>query len=343
MSFLWPYMLWLLFLIPVAVAVYILLLRKKRKAAVRFGSLSIVKQAMVTGPGFRRHIPPMLFLLAFAVMIFALARPVMEVTLPSQRGTIILAIDVSGSMRADDVEPNRLVAAQTAAREFVDAQPDNVRIGVVAFAGGASVIQQPTDSKTDVLAALEILNLQRGTAVGSGLLSSLITILDALGEPLDVEDPTVYNTAGLMEYLASPAVEQVSVGEFRPAMVVLLTDGQTTEGPDPIEVAQIAKSLGVRVFTVGLGTPEGVVLGFRGRSFRVVLDAESLNRIAEITGGDYSEAATEEALNQVYRNLGTSLTFETEETELTALATALGAAFMSVGAILSMLWFGKIV
>src|SRR5919109_5474294 len=176
MKFLWPEMLWLLLLVPALVAGYFFLLRRKKEAAFRYASLSMVKEALGAGQRFRRHIPPLLFLVALIAMIAAFARPAAVVTLPSQHRTIILAMDVSGSMRATDVQPNRISAAQAAAKAFVAEQPANVRIGVVSFAGTAAVVQAPTHNREDILATINRFQLQRGTAIGSAIIVALAAI-----------------------------------------------------------------------------------------------------------------------------------------------------------------------
>ncbi len=176
MSFIWPELLWLLLAVPLLVAAYLWVLGRKKRFALRYASLDLVKEAMGTRIGFRRHVPPLLFLAALAIMIAAIARPQATVTLPSQHETVILAMDVSGSMRATDVEPNRLVAAQNAAKAFIGEQPESVRIGIVAFAGTATVAQAPTSSKEDLVAAIERFQLQRATAIGSAILVSLATL-----------------------------------------------------------------------------------------------------------------------------------------------------------------------
>jgi Ca-activated chloride channel family protein len=320
----------------------------------------MVKQAAGAGPGFRRHVPPLLFLIAFAVMIAALARPAAIVTLPSQRGTVILAMDISGSMRADDVDPSRMAAAQAAARTFIEQQPKNVQIGIVAFGGGATVVQVPTLEKQDALDSIERFRLQRGTAVGSGILASLSTIFEDLelqfGMDSDEGDVDSFGgfgrsggSAGAFGGLFGrtyeiprPEVEKVQPGSYRQAVVILLTDGQATHGPDPLQAAEIARDLGVRVFTVGLGTPEGVVIGFGGRSMRVILDEESLETIAERTDADYFRATSETDLNEIYEYLSAQFVLETEKTEITAGFTGLAALLALVAAALSVLWFGRI-
>src|SRR5919199_90640 len=184
MSFQWPEFLWLAAALPLLVLVYVQLLRRRKKFALRYSSLVLVREAM-SGPSWRRHVPPALILLALAALIVAIARPTAVVSLPSQHETVILAIDVSGSMRATDVEPNRLAAAQAAARTFVDEQPRSTRIGVVAFAATALVVQHPTRNREDILAAIERLQLQRGTAIGSGIIVSLAAIFPDEGITLE--------------------------------------------------------------------------------------------------------------------------------------------------------------
>src|SRR3954465_13155727 len=176
MSFQWPEMLWLYLALPLLVAAYFYALSRKKKLALRYASLSLVKEAMGAGQKWRRHVPPVLFLLSLAVMIAAIARPQAVITLPSQHETVILAMDVSGSMRATDVEPNRLVAAQNAAKAFIADQPDHVRIGIVAFAGTATVAQAPTRNHDDLYAAIDRFQLQRATAIGSAIIVSLATL-----------------------------------------------------------------------------------------------------------------------------------------------------------------------
>ena len=352
MTFLWPTMLWLLILVPSLVLAYILLLRRKRKNAVRYASLYMVKEALGAGPGFRRHVPPLLLLIGFTIMILAVARPAAVVTLPSQRGTVILAMDISGSMRAEDVEPNRLIASQRAARAFVAGQPKNVRIGVVAFAGSSFIVQAPTLDREAVTAAISRFRPQRGTAIGSGILSALDAVFDGMQLPVELtpsdsplgDDFNRGRRFGRrMEDVQAPTVEPVEPGTYRSAVVVLLTDGQTTQGPDPIQAADIAADLGVRIYTVGLGTPEGAVLGFSGRSFRVVLDETTLRAIADTTDAEYYKADTETDLRKIYEQLAAELVFEREKTEITALFTALAAVFAMVAAGLSFAWFGRMV
>jgi Ca-activated chloride channel family protein len=339
-------MLLLLVIVPALVAGYFFLLRRKQKAALRYASLSMVKEAMGTGQRFRRHIPPLLFLVALIVMIAAIARPAAVVTLPSQQRTIILAMDVSGSMRATDVEPNRISAAQAAAKAFVAEQPSNVRIGVVAFAGTASVVQMPTQNHEDVFAAIDRFQLQRATAIGSGIIVSLATIFPDAG--IDVSSLIYGRVAPRGVPFDRPRKEQkpefkpVAPGSYTSAAIVLLTDGQRTTGPDSLEAARMAADRGVRIFTVGFGTRSGDTIGFGGWSMRVRLDEETLKAIAKITHGEYFYAGTATDLKKVYDSLNSRLVMEKKQMEISALFSAAAAVTALVSALLSLLWFNRI-
>lgn len=335
MSFIWTEMLWALLLLPVLIVFYILMQRRRQKYALRYSSLSIVKEALGRGPGFRRHIPAILFLLGVAALIFALARPAATVTLPSLQATVILTIDVSGSMRAQDMEPSRMEAAKKAARAFVEKQPEKVRIGVVSFSAHAALVQEPTADREAVLAAINRLRTQRGTAVGS----AIITSLNALFDDVDSEAPAVQ-----LDSLTFPQVESdpIPPGSFAQAAIVLLSDGQSNQGPPPLEVVGQTANLGVRIFTVGVGSAGGSVISAMGRSIRVFLDEDNLKAIAERTGASYFKADTETDLQQIYENLSTNLVLEIEKTEITVFFTAAAALVLLVAGILSLVWFGRL-
>ena len=332
MTFLWPEMLWLVLIVPALVAAYFYLLRRKQATALRYASLSMVKEAMGTGQRFRRHVPPLFFLIALIALIVAIARPAAIITLPSQYQTIILAMDVSGSMRANDVKPNRISAAQAAAKAFVAEQPENVRIGVVSFAATASAIDR--------------FQLQRGTAIGSGIIVSLATIFP--DEGIDVSS-LIYgrnaprgvplDQAGKTE---KPAFKPVPPGSYNSAAIILLTDGQRTTGPDSIEAAQMAADRGVRVFTVGFGTQSGETIGFEGWSMRVRLDEETLKTIANKTRAEYFYAGTATDLKKVYQSLNSKFLLEKKPMEISALFAAAAAIAALVSALLSLLWFHRI-
>ncbi len=334
MTFLWPELLWLLLLLPVLVAMYLYVLRRKKKFALRYASLEIVKEAMGAGAGVRRHVPPALLLLALAVMILAIARPAATVTLPSQHETVILAMDVSGSMRAADVEPNRLVASQNAAKAFVAEQPENVRIGVVAFAGTATLAQAPTRNREEVIAAIDRFQLQRATAIGSAILVSLATIFPNSG--IDV---ATFNYEASKKAAAGPPARP---GSYNSAVIILLTDGQRTTGPDSVQAARLAADRGVRIYTVGVGTTAGETIGFDGWSMHVRLDEETLKTIADLTRGEYFYAGNALDLKKVYQTLNAKLVLESKKTEITALFAAAAALIVVLSALLSLLWFNRI-
>jgi Ca-activated chloride channel family protein len=349
MSFLWPELLWLLLAVPLLVAAYLLVLRRKKKFALRYASLDLVKEAMGARIGFRRHVPPILFLLALAIMIAAIARPQATVTLPSQHETVILAMDVSGSMRATDVEPNRLVAAQNAAKTFINEQPDNVRVGIVAFAGTATVAQAPTRNKEDLVAAIDRFQLQRATAIGSAILVSLATLFPkdgidvaTFGWGADGQKGAKGRHDGADRNTGPNNGKPVPPGSYGSAVIILLTDGQRTTGPDSIAAARLAADKGVRVYTVGVGTPEGKIVGFEGWSMHVRLDEETLKTVADVTRGEYFYAGTAVDLKKIYQTLNSRLVMETKKTEITALFAAAAAILATLAALLSLLWFNRI-
>jgi Ca-activated chloride channel homolog len=350
MTFLWPELLWLLALVPLLVGAYLLALRRKKKAALRYASLEIVKDALGPGQALRRHVPPALFLLALVVLIVAIGRPAAKVRLPSDDKTIILAMDVSGSMRAEDVQPNRLAAAQAAARQFVSDQPSGTRVGLVSFAGTAALVQPPTRSRDDVLAAIDRFELQRATAIGSGILVSLKAIFPDAEFDLRSSNPRVGGGRGRSGAAsldrrrdpAKPDATPVPPGSYGSAAIILLTDGVTTTGPDPIEAAHLAAERGVRVFTVGVGTTAGEILRGDGWSMRVRLDEQSLKAISDLTRGEYFRAETATDLKKIYASLNSKLVLEKKETEITALFAAAAALLALASALLSLAWFSRV-
>jgi Ca-activated chloride channel family protein len=344
MNFLWPQFLWLLAALPLLVLLYLWLIRRKKKMAVRYASLSIVREAMGPGQSLRRHIPPLLFLLAMAAMLIAASRPMAVVVLPSNQQTIILAMDVSGSMRAADVLPNRLVAAQEAAKSFIKDLPRSVKVGIVAFAGSAQVAQLPTTNHEDLVTAIDSFQLQRATATGNAIVVSLATLFPDAG--LDVEQ---FSAPSRQRGAAIDSSEKklkdftpVAPGSFTSAAIIMLTDGQRTTGVDPLDAAKAAADRGVRIYTVGVGTVDGETIGFEGWSMRVRLDEDTLKAIANKTNAEYFYAGTASDLKKVYDTLSSKLTVEKKETEISALF-ALGAAVLTLlSAGLSLLWFNRI-
>ena len=339
-SFIWPDMLWGLLLLPLLVAGYVLLLARRKRSVLRFANLALVREAMGARSTWRRHVPPAILLLAATTLLLAAARPAAVISLPSQQETIVLAMDVSGSMRAADVKPNRLVAAQEAAKAFVKELPRSVRIGVVSFAGTAAVVQPPTLSREDVNASIDRFQLQRGTAIGSGIVLSLATLFPDAGIDLAQITGQRAMPPGPNEK-PKPTFTPVSPGSYSSAAVILLTDGQRTTGPDPLEAAKMAADRGIRVYTVGVGTKDGETIGFEGWSMRVRLDEDTLKTIASLTHADYFYAGTAEDLKAVYEGLSTRLVVEKKETEISALFAACGALLLMLGAGLSVWWFGR--
>ena len=344
MNFLWPEFLWLLLTLPLLAGIYIWTLRRKKKLALRYASLSIVKEAMGRGHSWRRHVPPILFLLAIAAMLLAAARPLATITLPSRQQTLILAMDVSGSMRATDVKPNRMVAAQEAAKSFIADLPRHVRVGIVAFAGSAQVTQLPTVNRDDLTAAIDSFQLQRGTATGNGIMMSLATLFPDAGIDIAALGPR----DGARPLRADPAkpppkeFTPVEPGSYNSAAIIMLTDGQRTTGVDPLEAAKMAAERGVRVYTVGIGTVDGETIGFEGWSMRVRLDEETLKSVAQRTQAEYFYAGTAADLKKVYETLSTRLTVEKKETEVSGLFALVGAVLALLSATLSLWWLVRI-
>jgi Ca-activated chloride channel family protein len=345
MYFQWPEFLWLMLAMPLLVLLYLWLLRRKKKTALRYASLSIVKEAMGPGQTVRRHIPPALFLLALAAMLLAAARPVAVVTLPSNQQTIILAMDVSGSMRATDVKPNRLEAAQAAAKSFLTELPRHVKVGIVAFAGSAQVAQLPTVNREDLVTAIDRFQLQRATATGNAIVISLATLFPDAGIELQSLQGGRERQRGFAidgEKKEKKEFTPVAPGSFTSAAIIMLTDGQRTTGVDPLEAAKMAADRGVRVYTVGIGTVDGETIGFEGWSMRVRLDEETLKAIANKTSAEYFYAGTATDLKKVYETLSSRLTVEKKETEVSALFALAAATLALLSAGLSLLWFNRI-
>jgi Ca-activated chloride channel homolog len=351
MSFLAPEYLWFLLAVPALVALYVAVLARRKKGAVRYASLDLVREALGPAQRLRRHIPPALFLLALTATLLAVSRPTAVITLPSEQRTIILAIDVSLSMRATDVEPNRLVAAQEAAKAFIQQQPPDVRLGIVSFAGTALLVQSPTQNREDLLAAIDRLELQRHTAIGSGIIVSLATIFPDAG--IDLES-MIFGSGSSRDTRRGIAIDQpkkveekefipVPPGSYRSAAIILLSDGRRTTGPDPLEAAKIAADRGVRVFTVGLGNAQGGMANFEGWSVYMRFDEETLRAIADVTRGEYFSASSALELKKVYEALNAKFTMEKKQTEITALVTAAAAILALAAAGLSLLWFNRLV
>ena len=338
-TFLWPTMLWLLLALPLVMLVYFRVLRRRRALTARHARLETVCVA-ATGR-LRRSLPPLLWLLGLAALLLAVARPQAALILPARIETIILALDMSGSMRATDLQPTRIAAAQSAAKTFVAEQPRHVKIGVVGIAASAAVVQSPTENREDIVKAIDRLEPQRGTALGSGLVIALdaalpqarINVEEFINPPRNRKD----------EPRKKLEEREITVGSNSTAAIVLLSDGQSNVGPDPMKAAELAADLGVRVYTVGMGTTEGSTVQADGWSMRVRLDEDKLKQVARPTEGEYFRADNAKDLKKIYSRLSAKLAFEKQQpTEITSLFAGLGALFAGLGALLSMLWFNRV-
>jgi Ca-activated chloride channel family protein len=359
LDFLWPRMLWLLVLPPVLAIVYVWHERRRRGVPVRYPALMTVGADARGGTRWRRHVPALLMLAALTALTLAIARPQAMMVLPSRVETVLLAVDTSGSMKAEDIKPTRMHAAQQAAKVFLDEQPAGVRVGLIAVAGTAAVAQPPTRNKADVAAAIDRLQAQRGTALGSGLVIALTTLLPQAG--IDAErfmntgsakPPAPSRAPGRPPDAvagpadgAAPRAEGAAVapGSYAAGAIVLLSDGESNAGPDAVQAAGIAAEHGVRVYTVGIGTPEGTVLRLEGMAARVKLDEAVLKKVADMTGAEYFRAEDAAELKSVYRALSARLAFDKRQpVEVTALFTALGTLLAACAALLSLRWFGRV-
>lgn len=334
MSFIWPMMLLVLLVIPLAVWLYVRLQRRRQRALARYGSLGFVQGAGGNRIGARRHVPPALFLAGLTILLLALARPQTVVSLPRVEGTVILTFDVSGSMAATDLQPTRMEAAKAVARDFVQRQPRTVQIGVVAFSDNGLAVQAPTNDQDAILAAINRITPQRGTSLGQGILASLNT-LDANAE----DDTRRYST---LTPTPTPTPPPVAPGSDTSTAIVLLTDGENTGPPEPLEAAQLAADRGVRVYTVGIGSAAGVNLEVEGFTVHTQLDEETLQQIAQLTAGTYYNAESQEELRAIYENIELQLVVRPEETEITALFAGVGLLILLIGGTCSFLWFSRV-
>jgi Ca-activated chloride channel family protein len=349
MDLLWPGFLYLLGLIPLLIAAYIWVLRRRRRFAVRYSSLALVREALPHHSRLRRHLPFALFLVALASLVIAVGRPVAIVSVPTDQTTIILAIDVSGSMRFNDVQPSRLAAAEDAALSFIQRQNSITQIGLVAFSGFAELIQPPTTDQEALQAAVESLTTGRATAIGSGILKSL----DAIAEIDQNVAPSVTDTSSGLEPTPVPQ------GAYAPDIIVLLTDGVSNAGPSPLDAAQQAADRGVRIYTIGFGTENGPANPFGGGNpfgrgsggggqqpfggqgfggFRRGIDEATLKQIAAMTGGTYYSATNAGELQNVFQSLPTYLIIKHETSEISVVFAAVGVLFAALAVALSLIW-----
>jgi len=345
MNLLWPGFLFLLGLIPVIILAYIWILRRRRRFAVRYSSLALVRQALPKESRFRRHFPFALFLLGIASLVMALVRPVASVEVPVSQTVVILAMDVSWSMCSSDIPPNRLKAAKDAALDFIKSQNSSTQIGVVAFAGFAQLVQPPTNDRQALEKAIRSLYTARRTAIGSAILSSLNAIaeMDSRVAPSDIY--------AIPESLDAQAQD----GNYLPHIIVLLTDGASNAGPYPLDAAQQAVDRGIRIYPIGFGTPYGGPFtdcgqGLRGDDFfggggfgfgggfRRGIDEGTLRQVADVTGGEYYSASSANELQEVFNSIPISLVTRRETLEISVVFTAIGAFLAALAIVLAQLW-----
>lgn len=334
MTFDWPWMLLSLLLVPVFILVYLRIQQRRQQIVENMGSLGFVQDASGGRIGRRRHIPPILFLAGLTILLVALARPHAVVALPGLESIVILSFDVSGSMSATDMEPTRMEAARAAARDFVQRQPGNVEIGVVAFSDGGISVQAPTKDQDTILAAIDRLTPQRGTSLGSGILASLNAIAQDRG------DVPVTGAGDSLTPIPTPT--PVPYGTYIPAAIVLLTDGENTTNPDPLEAALAASQQGVRVYTIGVGSAAGTTLTVNEFTVFTQLNEPMLQQIAAITDGMYFNAQSEEDLREIYENLDAQVVVKPEKTEVTSVFTGFSILLMMLGCMFSLMWFSRL-
>jgi Ca-activated chloride channel family protein len=332
MSFIAPEMFVLLISIPLFILLYRRLQQRRRRIAEAYNKFGLA-QMQGRDLGRRRHVPLIFFLVGLTVLIVALTRPQAVVSLPKIQGTIILSFDVSGSMAADDLKPTRMEAAKTAARDFIQRQPISIQIGVIAFSESGFSVQPPTHDQAAILAAIDRLAPARGTSLANGILVSLRTLFPP--EPVPDE---IYSDLLLTP---TPEPDPVRPGSYDSAAIILLTDGENTANPDPIEAAQTAADRGVRVYTIGLGSPTGTTLHVNGFTVHTQLDEVMLKEISEMTDGTYYLAENAEDLQSIYNDIGTQLIVKPEATEITALFAGAGILILLMGGFLSLIWFSR--
>ncbi len=335
MTFLWPVMLALLVFIPAAAGLYVLLQWLRRRRMTRYGSSLLGQASGGRKLGLRVHIPAAIFLVGLTILTVSLARPQAEVSVPRIEGTVILAFDVSGSMAAADITPTRMEAAKAAALAFVGKQPETVKVGIVAFSDSGLTIQPPTNDQNALAQAIGRLTPQRGTSLGQGIVAALQAIDQAQNPP----QTNFYSNA---TQAPSATPQPVAPGSKGATVVVLLTDGENNERPDPLAAAQLAADRGVRIYAVGLGSPQGATLKVNGFTVHTQLDEQLLQQVAQITAGTYFNAQNSTDLQAVYDHLDQQLIVRPEKMEITSLFAGASILVMLVGAVLSLWWFSRL-
>jgi Ca-activated chloride channel homolog len=347
MTFIWPSMLLSLLLVPLLLMLYAHALRRQQDRRAKLGRFGGTAAAAAYRPGLRRHIPPAIFLVGLVVLLVSLARPQTSVDLPRIEGTVILVFDVSGSMAAEDMEPTRLEAAKSTALEFVQQQPDSVRVGLVSFSGSGFTVQPPTDDTLALEAAIGRLQPQTGTSLGHGILVALNAIVidagmgtDSLEGP-ELNDP-LQDEAWQNRSPAERIIAQLPEGTFPNAVIVLLSDGENNMEPEPLEAALAAAEREVRVNTIGFGSTAGAVLQIEGFSVHTALDEASLRQIAQATGGEYYNAQIETDPKSLFDSVTPRLVLRPEMIEVTALFAGASIIIFLLGGVLSLVWYSRL-
>jgi Ca-activated chloride channel family protein len=347
MTFVAPALLLALAIVPIALLGYLLIQRRRSQYVVRFTNVDLLSNLAPRRPGLRRHLPPLLYLLALSALAVGLARPQMVVAVPREQATIVLTLDVSRSMEATDVSPTRLDAAQAAATDFVNQLPPQFKVALVTFSSSAQLLVPATTDHDDVLNAIARLRTDGGTALGDAIALSV----EAAGvNDVSADDPASPPTPSTEPDPApsdDPAVDDEAEDEAPVVATVLLSDGANSTGElDPITAAEQAAAANVPVYTIALGTDSGTVrlpnqFGFL-ETVPVPPDAQTLAAVAEITGARFFEAPTAGDLNEIYEALGSRVGFEEEQQEVTYLFAGLALAFVAAGGGLAALWFNRI-
>ena len=327
MSFIWPWALLSLLALPACAWVYLRLQRRRGASAALLGAMGLAQGRSRETSGWWLHLPPIILLAAVAILAVASGRPQMTLPLPQLEGSVVLAMDVSSSMAADDVEPTRMEAAKLAARDLAERRPDSARIGVVAFGEGGLVVQPPTDDEDALLDTIDRLAPQSGTSLGGGMMTALNLVSPDPGS--SVGQP-------------SPEPETKARGAFAPAIIVLLTDGENTDPPDPLEVAQLAAERGIRVHTVGVGTQAGATIEVDGFNLFSRLNEPALREISLQTEGDYFRLDDADGISSVYDALETGFVVEPREVEVTSALAGIGALVLLASGTLSLFRFGRV-
>jgi Ca-activated chloride channel family protein len=334
MTFIWPSLLFTLLMVPLFVALYWWQQQRRQRLTAAYGMLGLVQAATGRALNRRRHLPPLLFLLGLILLLLALARPEAVVSLPRIEGTVILAFDVSGSMAAEDLELSRIEAAKTAAREFVERQPPSVLVGIVAFSDSGFTVQAPTNDQEAIFTTINRLTPELGTSLANGIFASLNALI--------AESDSSSRLYSDLTPEPTPEPTPVPEGVYESAVIVLLTDGENNERPDPLEAAQLAADRGVRIYTVGIGSAAGIDLELDGFTVHTQLNEPMLQQIAQITDGTYFNAQNEEDLQAIYENLEPEFVIKPEKMEVTSIFAGFSMLLLLLGGLFSLLWFGRL-